>query len=42
MVEFYGEDRANEYPEFIEKNYSQGFDSIVQLWSNRLSMYESQ
>lgn len=42
MVEFYGEVRADEYPAFIEKNYSHGFDNVVQLWSNHLSFYEAQ
>lgn len=37
MLEFYGEERAAEFPAFIEKHYKLKKEDIIQLWSDKMS-----
>lgn len=37
MVEFYGEERAAEFPAFIESHYKLKKEDIIQLWSDKMS-----
>lgn len=40
MVEFFGRDKAAEYPSFIEEHFKEGQDKMLELWSNNISVYQ--